>query len=329
MDRTPATGVGVRIHDDGYTVSHWGVSVSVASEDVGGAKWRRHVHGATRETDVRHRDDRRRRPQDGGVPHGHEAPGREDLALEARVAAVPPARQRRRRHLPRPDAAPGHLDHDRPGPDPRRRGQGRHARGSALGSRGGRLRLAPDARARRRGPAPPLRHRPSGHAPSRHHGDDDGSTPPSSSTSPPASSPTTCSSPTSRAAATQRSTCRPAGRPPGERNNGNVIRQATYYHVAGSSEPGSYTWTWTGTQPAAGGMSAYYGVKASAPLDAVGPPRPPTTPRPSPRPRSRPRANDALVLAFFSSGTNSTYSTGDRHVRALRGRDDRSRERGH
>ena len=50
MDRTPATGVDVRIHEDGYTVSHWGVSLSVASEDVGGAKWRRHVHGATRET---------------------------------------------------------------------------------------------------------------------------------------------------------------------------------------------------------------------------------------------------------------------------------------
>ncbi len=51
LDRTPATGVGVRINDQGYTVSHWGVSLSVASEDVGGAKWRRHVHGATRETE--------------------------------------------------------------------------------------------------------------------------------------------------------------------------------------------------------------------------------------------------------------------------------------
>ena len=51
MDRTPATGVDVRIHEEGYTVSHWGVSLSVASEDVGGAKWRRHVHGATRETE--------------------------------------------------------------------------------------------------------------------------------------------------------------------------------------------------------------------------------------------------------------------------------------
>ncbi len=51
MERTPATGVGVRIHDQGYTVSHWGVSVSVVAEDVGGAEWRRHVHGVTRETD--------------------------------------------------------------------------------------------------------------------------------------------------------------------------------------------------------------------------------------------------------------------------------------
>jgi hypothetical protein len=51
MDRTPATGVGVRIHREGYTISHRGVSVSVSSEDVGGTDWRRHVHGVTRETD--------------------------------------------------------------------------------------------------------------------------------------------------------------------------------------------------------------------------------------------------------------------------------------
>jgi hypothetical protein len=51
MERKPATGVDVRIHERGYTVSHWGVSVSVVSQDVGGAQWRRHVHGVTRETD--------------------------------------------------------------------------------------------------------------------------------------------------------------------------------------------------------------------------------------------------------------------------------------
>ncbi len=51
LDRTPAPGVDVRINAEGYTVSHWGASVSVVSEDVGGARWRNHVHGVTRETD--------------------------------------------------------------------------------------------------------------------------------------------------------------------------------------------------------------------------------------------------------------------------------------
>ncbi|MGH3027974.1 MAG: hypothetical protein ACRDMW_05410, partial [Gaiellaceae bacterium] len=50
MERTPAPGVDVRINAEGYTVSHWGASVSVVSEDVGGARWRNHVHGVTRET---------------------------------------------------------------------------------------------------------------------------------------------------------------------------------------------------------------------------------------------------------------------------------------
>ncbi len=51
MERAPAPGVDVRINAEGYTVSHWGASVSVVSEDVGGARWRNHVHGVTRETD--------------------------------------------------------------------------------------------------------------------------------------------------------------------------------------------------------------------------------------------------------------------------------------
>ena len=51
LQRTPAPGVDVRINPEGYTVSHWGASVSVVSEDVGGARWRNHVHGVTRETE--------------------------------------------------------------------------------------------------------------------------------------------------------------------------------------------------------------------------------------------------------------------------------------
>ena len=59
--RTPATGVDVRIHDEGYTVSHWGASVSVVSRGrrrrrVAAARPRRHARDG-----LRHRDDRRQR----------------------------------------------------------------------------------------------------------------------------------------------------------------------------------------------------------------------------------------------------------------------------
>ena len=103
LERTPATGVDVRIHDEGYTVSHWGVS---ALGRLGGCRRRQVAAPRARchaRDDVRHRDDRRQRAQDGGVPHGRGAPGREDLALEARVAPLPAPRPRRQRHVPRPD----------------------------------------------------------------------------------------------------------------------------------------------------------------------------------------------------------------------------------
>jgi hypothetical protein len=48
--RTPASGVEVRIHSGGYTVTRGGDSVSVTAEAVGGAEWRRHVHEVTRAT---------------------------------------------------------------------------------------------------------------------------------------------------------------------------------------------------------------------------------------------------------------------------------------
>ncbi len=51
LSRRPAPGVDVRIHDEGYTVSHKGASFSVVSQDVGDAEWKRHVYGVTRETD--------------------------------------------------------------------------------------------------------------------------------------------------------------------------------------------------------------------------------------------------------------------------------------
>ncbi len=52
--------------------------------------------------------------------------------------------------------------------------------------------------------------------------------------------------------------------------NGSVIRQAVFVHVAGASEPASYTWTFSKAQSAAGGVSAYQGVDTANPIDASG-----------------------------------------------------------
>jgi hypothetical protein len=49
---------------------------------------------------------------------------------------------------------------------------------------------------------------------------------------------------------------------------GAAIRQITYYRVAGSSEPASYSWSLGSTRQASGGIIAYSGVNTAAPIDA-------------------------------------------------------------
>jgi hypothetical protein len=51
--------------------------------------------------------------------------------------------------------------------------------------------------------------------------------------------------------------------------NGTVVRQAVYYRVA-SSEPASYTWTFSSSQAAAGGIAAFAGVDTATPIAAHG-----------------------------------------------------------
>jgi hypothetical protein len=46
------------------------------------------------------------------------------------------------------------------------------------------------------------------------------------------------------------------------------IEEASYYKVAGASEPSSYSWTFGTSQPATGGISSYSGVDLSSPVDA-------------------------------------------------------------
>src|SRR5207302_611010 len=50
-------------------------------------------------------------------------------------------------------------------------------------------------------------------------------------------------------------------------DSGTTITLAVYSLVAGSGEPASYTWSWTGSQSASAVMRNYSGVDTSAPVD--------------------------------------------------------------
>jgi VCBS repeat-containing protein len=49
---------------------------------------------------------------------------------------------------------------------------------------------------------------------------------------------------------------------------GTAVRQAVYYRFVGSGEPSSYSWTFSSRVGASGGIVAYSGVHADAPLDS-------------------------------------------------------------
>ena len=55
-----------------------------------------------------------------------------------------------------------------------------------------------------------------------------------------------------------------------ENGNSTILAQAIYYRVAGSSEPTSYTWTFSPAESGAGGIAAYRGVNNSTPIDTSG-----------------------------------------------------------
>ncbi|HXF81625.1 MAG TPA: hypothetical protein VNN19_02575, partial [bacterium] len=52
-------------------------------------------------------------------------------------------------------------------------------------------------------------------------------------------------------------------------DNGTALRLAVYYKVAGAAEPASYTWTFTSTEKASGGIQAYANVDPVDPIDAA------------------------------------------------------------
>jgi Bacterial Ig domain/Chitobiase/beta-hexosaminidase C-terminal domain/Bacterial Ig-like domain/PASTA domain len=88
----------------------------------------------------------------------------------------------------------------------------------------------------------------------------------------------------------------------------NAATQASFYKIAGGSEAANSAFTWTGSQVAAASVSAYYGVKASSVFDfnsTVASTNNTTTVTAN---GVTTTANDDLVLAFFGSVSNSTYT---------------------
>ena len=52
--------------------------------------------------------------------------------------------------------------------------------------------------------------------------------------------------------------------------SGSSLTQATYVHVAGTSEPSSYQWRFSSLRMASGVMAAYVGVNTTTPVDVSG-----------------------------------------------------------
>ena len=88
----------------------------------------------------------------------------------------------------------------------------------------------------------------------------------------------------------------------------NAATQASFYKIAGGSEPASYSFTWTGSQAAAATVTAYYGVKSSSPLDLFSAIASTNNTTSVTAATLTTTANDDIVLAFFGSASNSTYT---------------------
>jgi hypothetical protein len=78
-----------------------------------------------------------------------------------------------------------------------------------------------------------------------------------------------------------------------------TMRQAVYLHVAGGSEPPTYTWTFSKAQSAAGAILAYDGVNTAAPVDVHAGAVNDVASASVRAPSISTSGNDEMVLAFF------------------------------
>ena len=311
LERTPARGVGVRIHDQGYTVSHRGASVSVVSEDVTRADWRRHVHGVSRETDFGTEtivvDGRKTEEFLTVVERQGERTWRWKLAsrLQPRltrdgaVSFLDPTR-----HLVTSISIDPVRILDVDGKDVTPEGL---RWGLEEGDTGWWMTLELDDADL---PLPYVID--------------------------PAVTHRASATQNNGAGSTSLTITKPAGAVEKDllvalvsvRNNGTVtaptgwtqvvnsaysfyLRKSVWYKVAGASEPANYTWTFGTSGAAAGGISAFYGIKTSTapgPLNVAD-----TTPQTAnsgtvTATSITTTTNNALVLAFFTARNNTTFT---------------------
>jgi hypothetical protein len=91
--------------------------------------------------------------------------------------------------------------------------------------------------------------------------------------------------------------------------SGFVMRQGVYVRVAGTNPPASYTWTLSGVQSAAGGISAYVGVDTAAPVMAHnGLISSSNTSKSIVAPSITTTADGAMILGFFGVAKNTSVT---------------------
>ena len=90
-------------------------------------------------------------------------------------------------------------------------------------------------------------------------------------------------------------------------DNGTTLRLAVYYRVATAAEPANYTWTFTSSQKASGGIQAYWNVDTADPIDvALGQATPSGTDHSTPMVTTS--LNGTMLVASFATAIGANWT---------------------
>ncbi|MDQ7843058.1 MAG: pilus assembly PilX N-terminal domain-containing protein [Armatimonadota bacterium] len=90
-------------------------------------------------------------------------------------------------------------------------------------------------------------------------------------------------------------------------DNGTTLRLAVYYKVAGTAEPANYTWTFSASRKASGGIQAYRNVDPAAPIDvALGQATPSGTTHSTPAVTTS--VDGTMLVASFAAAAGGTWT---------------------